>query len=116
MSDHHYEVSLPIELERGDIVFIPSDGLLETPSADRGSLFGVDAPIDIIRVNRSRHAQDIIGILFAAAHFLLLRGRCGHRPPIPDDVATMEAFLKVVDQYELTMIPDDMTAVLIKVE
>jgi hypothetical protein len=116
--DQQYRVSPPIELNSGDIVFLLSDGLMEVP-AILGSLQsrfdGVAAPIQIIRENRNRRAQDIIGILFAACHFLLSRRRQAQPTPMPD-LTTMEEFVKMVEQYDLTAIPDDITAVVIKVE
>jgi hypothetical protein len=75
--------------------------------------------IDIIRVSRSRRAQDIIGILFSAVRFLLFPGSRPGQPALQSgyDGPAMEEFLKAVENYvDLTPIPDDVTSVLVKVE
>ena len=96
--------------------FSATDGLTECTSADE-RCFGFAPVIEIIRVNSKRRAQDIIGSLFAAAHFLLLRQGHGERIPSPNEVISMDGFLRVVEKYtDIRMMPDDMTAVLIKVE
>jgi sigma-B regulation protein RsbU (phosphoserine phosphatase) len=116
LPDHDYGVSPSMTLETGEILFLATDGLMECPSAD-GTFLGFDPVIDIIRVNSKRRAQDIVGILFAAAHFLLLRKGPGEQIPGPDDVTSMDGFHKVVEKYpDIRMMPDDMTAVLVKVE
>jgi sigma-B regulation protein RsbU (phosphoserine phosphatase) len=115
MPDHNYRDSVPMELEPGDTLFLATDGLIECPSVT-GELFGFDPVIEIIRANRERRAQDTIGTIFAAAHFLLLRQGHGERLPAPDDVIGMDGFHRVVERYtDIKMMPDDMTAVLIKV-
>jgi sigma-B regulation protein RsbU (phosphoserine phosphatase) len=114
--ENDYRVSLPMALERGDMLFLATDGLTECSSGD-GRMFGFDPVIEIIRVNSNRRAQDIIGSLFAAAHFLLLRQGHGERIPGPNEVISMDGFLRVVEQYpDIRMVPDDMTAVVVKVE
>jgi sigma-B regulation protein RsbU (phosphoserine phosphatase) len=107
---HDYSVSSPIELARGDIVFLPSDGLVE-------GYFGMNPVIDIIRSSRCRRAQDIIGILFAAVRFFYPAARGETLAPKTGDAAAIEEVLKALEKYDdLTPIPDDMTCVLIKVE
>jgi serine phosphatase RsbU (regulator of sigma subunit) len=112
VSDHEYSVSPPVELTSGDIIFLPSDGLVEGPH-------GMMPTIDIIRVCVNRRAQDIVGILFSAVRFFWRIARHAHvDKPIPtDDGTALEEFLKAVEKYDdLTPIPDDLTAILIKVE
>jgi sigma-B regulation protein RsbU (phosphoserine phosphatase) len=112
--DMEYSVSSPMALEPGDILFLATDGLTECPVAD-GSLFGFRPVIELVRVHRNRRARDIIGILFAAAHFILLRQ--GYEQTLnPRDVISMDGFHRVLEKYtDIRMEPDDMTAVLIKV-
>jgi serine phosphatase RsbU (regulator of sigma subunit) len=103
-------------LEHGDILFLATDGLIECPSAD-GRICWFAPIIELIRVHRNRGARDIIGILFAAAHYLLLRQGHGEKTLNPRDVISMDGFHRVLEKYtDIRMEPDDMTAILIKVE
>jgi sigma-B regulation protein RsbU (phosphoserine phosphatase) len=116
LPDYDYGVSVPIQLQTGDSLFLVTDGLSECSSAN-GEMFGFSPAFEIIRAHSKHRAQDIIGSIFAAAHFLLLRQGDGERIPTPDEVISMDGFLRVVEKYpDLGMMPDDMTAVLIKVE
>jgi serine phosphatase RsbU (regulator of sigma subunit) len=115
LAEYDYSASRPMALETGDIVFLTTDGLTECPNIDR-QLFGFRPVIELVRVHSNRRARDIIGILFAAAHFLLLR-QGYERNLNPRDVISMDGFHRVLEKYtDIRMEPDDMTAVLIKVE
>jgi hypothetical protein len=115
VSDYDYGVSQTVALGAGDILFLATDGLIECPTAGLG-LFGFDRVLEIVRLNRERSAPDIIGALFAAAQPLLLQESHTERIQRPTVVGE-NAFHKMDECCsDIPIMPDDMTAVVIKVK
>jgi sigma-B regulation protein RsbU (phosphoserine phosphatase) len=63
----HFDLSASIPLEPGDVILIPTDGLIETMSPDR-ELFGWDRAADVIRAHRHESAMSIVDELRQAAN------------------------------------------------
>jgi PAS domain S-box-containing protein len=54
-----------VTLEPGDLVFLPSDGVIESFSAD-GTRFGMARALDVIRAHRNQAPGEIVEALFQA--------------------------------------------------
>ena len=52
----------PAILDPGDILVLTTDGIVEATARD-GSYFGVGRVHEVVRMNRTRSAEDIIGSL-----------------------------------------------------
>ncbi len=65
LSDADFPTHGPIQLARGDIVVLLTDGVLEAGSANR-EMFGTDRVLDVVRAHRTRSAQDISEALYHA--------------------------------------------------
>jgi sigma-B regulation protein RsbU (phosphoserine phosphatase) len=59
MDDFEFESTGPIALEKGDILFMYTDGIVEAMSAAREP-FGIGRIQDILRANRDQSAKDIV--------------------------------------------------------
>jgi serine phosphatase RsbU (regulator of sigma subunit) len=71
-----------IQLEAGDIIFLPTDGIIEARAAD-ASWFDTERALGVIRANREKSAREIIDALFAA-----IRHFCRDQTP-HDDMTTI---------------------------
>jgi serine phosphatase RsbU (regulator of sigma subunit) len=72
----------PIHLEPGDIIFLPTDGIIEARSPE-GTWFDTERALTVIRANRDKRSREIIEALFGAIeHFC--RGETPH-----DDMTTI---------------------------
>jgi sigma-B regulation protein RsbU (phosphoserine phosphatase) len=87
LDDVEFPTSGPVKLDPGDILLLLTDGVYEAMSCDQEQ-FGMERTLEVIRENRHRKAEEIVGALFETVS--VFSGR-----------ATQE---------------DDFTAVVIKVE
>jgi PAS domain S-box-containing protein len=85
--DAEFPVGAPIDLHKGDVVVLLTDGFVETRSC-AGEYFKTERMLDVVRANRSRAASEIIESLYQAVQ----------------DFSGFEA------------LDDDLTAVVIKVD
>lgn len=60
--DEDFPLRGPVQLEPGDMVFLPTDGLHEAKSPD-GDFLGKENVLEVIRVNRDRSAGEIVQAL-----------------------------------------------------
>jgi sigma-B regulation protein RsbU (phosphoserine phosphatase) len=79
-----------INLEAGDIILLPTDGIEETYSPD-GRLFGRQLMFEVIRNNREKSAAQIIDALFSAAR------EFAEGEPQRDDITAV--VIKVLDPW-----------------
>ena len=75
-------------LERGDLIFLPTDGIHESMSPDQ-ELFGPTRVRDVLRANREKPAREIIQTLYRA-----VREWAQNRPQ-DDDMTSV--VIKVID-------------------
>lgn len=61
--DAKFPISGSIVLEKGDILILPTDGILEAASPSSVE-FGLDRVLQIASENRHRSAREIIGSIF----------------------------------------------------
>jgi serine phosphatase RsbU (regulator of sigma subunit) len=87
LPESNFAAAAPVPLEPGDMVLLITDGIIEAHGADQ-SLFGADRALEVVRAHCSLAAREIVDTLYRA-----VRDFCGIRAQ-----------------------PDDMTAILIKVE
>jgi sigma-B regulation protein RsbU (phosphoserine phosphatase) len=64
--DGKFPMGEPIALERGDIVILPTDGILEATSPS-DTEYGDDRLLQIVRENRHRPAREIIERIFSSS-------------------------------------------------
>jgi serine phosphatase RsbU (regulator of sigma subunit) len=81
-----FYASPPITLEPGDLVFLYTDGIVEAALPD-GPLFGLKRTLDVVRTHQDKTSEKILEILF-----------------------------DTVNNFSQRNLPDDATAVIIKVE
>ena len=62
MPEADFPVRGPVQLEPGDTVFLPTDGLHEAKSPD-GDFLGKENMLEVVRVNRNRSAGEIVQAL-----------------------------------------------------
>jgi len=72
----------PIALEKGDLVLLLTDGILEAHSA-AGEEFGEERALEIVRRERDKPAAEIIRVLMAEAR------RFGEPGPLEDDMTVV---------------------------
>lgn len=60
-----YSTGPPVSLEGGDVVFLFTDGVVEAASS-RGTQFGLERTLDVIRAHRQRPPEEILEQLFQA--------------------------------------------------
>jgi DNA-binding NarL/FixJ family response regulator len=66
MEDERFVSAPAIELEPGDIILLPTDGVPEAHAPDN-TLFGVSRMIDVVRANRDKPAHEIVHAVYQAA-------------------------------------------------
>jgi sigma-B regulation protein RsbU (phosphoserine phosphatase) len=71
--------SQTIHVVPGQVILVFTDGIFETVSPD-GTLFGIEATLDVVRANRARSACDIIEAVYRAVH------RFAHGQSQEDDI------------------------------
>ena len=67
IDDFEFECAGPVQVGRGDLLFLYTDGIVEAVSA-RGEQFGMHRAKEVLRANRDRSARDIVTALRRAAH------------------------------------------------
>jgi PAS domain S-box-containing protein len=63
--ESEFPAAAPIPLAPGDLVFLPTDGVIESLSAV-GERFGMHRALDVIRAHRGRPPEEIVEALFQA--------------------------------------------------
>ncbi len=63
--DFDFPTAPPVQLDAGDLVLLPTDGVLEARSPRR-DLFGEERTLDIVRRNRQRSSREIVDALHKA--------------------------------------------------
>jgi serine phosphatase RsbU (regulator of sigma subunit) len=80
----------PRVLRPGDLLFLPTDGIMETASAD-GTQFGLDRTLDVVSANRHKPSQEIVTCLYEEV------GRFAGGQPQSDDITAM--IIKVAETH-----------------
>jgi sigma-B regulation protein RsbU (phosphoserine phosphatase) len=80
--DASFTPAPPIQLEPGDIIFLPTDGIIEARSPE-GTWFDTERALDVLRANRDKSSRQIIEALFGAIQ-QFCRGETPH-----DDMTTI---------------------------
>jgi len=62
IADTIINTSFPQDLEPGDVLFIPTDGMQEAHTKSN-ELFGLDRPLDVVKNNRAKSSAKIIEML-----------------------------------------------------
>jgi PAS domain S-box-containing protein len=86
-ADTQFASSTELQLSRGDLILLLTDGIEETTAPD-GTLFGLERMLDTVRANRSKQAQQIVQALYET-----VRAFASNAPQV-DDITTI--VIKVV--------------------